>query len=623
MSELEALHAIFDGYRHVPRDVRGRREVAESPDLDRILTLPVKPAEVPDMAPALRKPHSTMELLDAQNDALWNASQANGLLGFMLPGSGKSGTALLLPTVMRSRNAVILTRSTLRSQMLSRDVPLWGNNFDVKLDRIRFVSYEELSDAETADELDRSPPDLLILDEAHRISNLGSARGLRLKRFRREHPECRLVALSGSLVADSIDDYAFFADWALGRGSPLPLDWKVLQEWKKALDPPKMGKQWGPGALERLIGWAGGNVPLRVAFRRRLNSTIGVSVCAVIDVEQPLNMHLRELPASVDTTAIRDHLAKLRRTEERPDGEVLKEPLALHRCARQMGFGFYLRANKEDFPEDQWNAYWDARRAWGRAARTELKRNPVEGMDSPMLLAKAAERMICTRSGCGRYHKETKDGTACSACGTWLVPAWPCPEWHRWKAVKDTIKPTNVPVWFTDVVVQDAVRWGREYVGVIWYRSPALGQAIAAAGGFPFFGDGAKASLEIQKEHANPVKRTIVASIFCHGEGRDLQSWDKNLVTDPPGNGKEWEQLLARTHRRGQKHHRVDFWVYRHTLELCAAFDTSLLQASFVEEAHGIEQRLLRAGKSFASGAHADRKLLEAIVRAGDSLTED
>lgn len=630
MDELELLHSIFDGYKHVPRDRFGRRAVKHSRDLERILALPEKPLEIPDLTDELRRPGSTMELLPAQNDALWNAREARGLLGFMLPGAGKSGTALLIPTVTNVRSAVILTRSQLRTQMLARDVPLWANNFDVRLDRIRFVTYEELSDADTADELDKEPPELLILDEAHRIKDLeGSARGRRLLRFRREHPGTLLCVLSGSLVMNSIQDYWAFAEWALGSTCPLPLHYPDLQEWCKALDPLKPKEQWDPGALAELVEWASGDgpeVPLRVAFQRRLRATVGVSVSATIDLDLPLFMHERQVQPTGANQAgmelIRQKLTELRATEERPDGEVMEGGLALNRAGWQMAFGFYLRAAKELVEPSLWDRYHDAKRAWGKAVNQQLKRASVEGMDSPMLLANAADRQLCISFGCKRYQKETKASPSCSACGGPLQAQWPCPEWWAWKAVKDLVEVVTYPVWFASPLVEDAVLWGRQYTGIIWYRSPALGEAIADVGGFPLFGPGRKASDAIREENARQVKRTIVASIFCHGEGKDLQSWQNNLITDPPMNVKEWEQVLARTHRRGQKAERVDFWTYRHTKELCAAFDTSLLQSKFVEEGHGIEQRLLRAKKSFDAGAYADRALLEEIVRAGDSLTE-
>lgn len=616
MDALSLLSEIFDGYRHVPRDGRGRRSVGPSEDLDRILGLPMKPAGGgPDFTESLRRRGADPNLVinDAQNDALWNAQTARGLLGFMSPGAGKSGTALLLPTVMDVKSAVILTRSTLRGQMLADDVPMWVNNFDVRMDRIRFVTFEELSDADTADELDRAPPELLIVDEAHRIANPGSARHRRLARFHREHPDTRGVFMSGSLTAKSIKDYSFFAEWALGKGSPLPLHWPELQAWSKALDPVDGSQRWGAGALERLVEWAGGDCSLLVAFQRRLKATWGVTISAALDASlPPLYMHERHPTGNM--TAIRQHLTVLRETETRPDGEVMEESFAQHRAGRQMAFGFYLRWLKERIPAELWREWFDCRGAWHRAVRQQLKRAAVEGMDSPMLLANAADRMICVRFGCAKHHKETKDAVGCSACGGPLQPQWPCPEWGYWKAVKDKVKVESEAVWFSDVMVEDAVLWGQQYTGIIWYRSPALGERVAARGGFPLFGDGRKASDGIRDENRRAQRRTIVASIFCHGEGKNLPSWHNHLVLDPPSNGKEWEQLLARPHRRGQKHPRVDFWVYRHTKELCAAFDTAMLHSRFVEEGHGMEQRLLKTQKSFAYGQHADRALLEVMV---------
>lgn len=622
MQDAALLQEMLSGYRHVPRDGRGRREVGESKDLQRILQLPVKPLEVPDLTLEFRKPGAdpSFVLNEAQNAALWNARTAGGLLGFMAPGAGKSGTALLLPTALDAESTVILTRSTLRTQMLADDVPMWANSFDVRLDRIRFVTFEELSDADTADELDRKPPSLLVVDEAHRISRPGSSRHLRLKRFRREHPYTRVCFMSGALTAKSIQDYSFFAEWALGQGTPLPLDYTEFQAWKKALDPVSPEQRWGPGALERLMDWAslhGGECSLLVAFQRRLRATWGVVMSGALDPDlPPLYLHERRLHPSADLAPIHAALTALRKTEKRPDGEVMEEPLAQFRTARQLAFGFFKRWIKEGIDVHLWNRWFDCRGAWHRAVREKLKRGAVEGMDSPMLLANAADTRVCLRGGCSRYLKP-EEWERCGACG-WVTQAkWPCPEWHLWKDVRDLLKVETEEIWISDTLVQDAVQWGRDYVGIIWYRSPALGEAIANAGGFPLFGEGRKASDGIRDENKRAVqgqRRTIVASIYCHGEGKNLQGWHNALVTDPPPNGKEWDQLLARLHRRGQKHGRVDFWTYRHTVELCASFDTSVLHARFVEDGHGMEQRLLKAGKSFSYGGREDAGLLAAMV---------
>lgn len=655
MSEAEmALAATMENYRHVPRDAGGNKEVTRSRDLDRILAIPDKRllGRPPDLTEELRKPGVTpaQALWPIQNQALWEARQANGLVGFMLAGAGKSGTALLLPTVMNSRNAVIITQSQLRGQMWTHDVPMWANNYDVRLNIIRILSYQEISREDHADELEKNPPDLLILDEADSIVNRHSARNRRLRRFHANHPACRLAAFSATLIDDSIEDYAFFLEWALGTTCPVPLDWAKLQEWKKVLDPDPRTEKWGAGALHRLQEWAteahergpDGNkrVSVMKAYKRRLWCTLGVvfsgaiEVNTVVDGEKKpvqLFMHEREIEPNAANLAglatIRTFLEAMRSTDTRPDGEVLEGPLRRHAALKQMGSGFYLRHAKELVDPALWRRYEDARGAWHKAVNQQLRRASVPGMDTPMQLGRAADRLLCVSYGCKRYQREAKhpDGLTlsprdrCPECNGPLEPHWHCPEWQAWKAVRDLVKPESYPVWFSSTLVEDAVLWGRQYVGIIWYSSPAVGEAIAAVGGFPLFGDGTKAGHALIEENNKHLPtRTVVASIKCHGTGKNLTAWSNCLMAETPANAKAWEQVLARPHREGQKNPRVDFWVYRHTKEVCAALDTALMKAKF-GDAHGLDQRMLMAQKTFQHvGEYADKELLAALERSGE-----
>lgn len=590
------------------RDGNGRREVRYSRDLERILALPVKGGDVSDLTERYRKPGGTMELFPVQSAALHDAQTVGGLLGFVRPGDGKSGIALLLPTVLNSRCAVIITRSQLLHQMTTHDLPMWVANFDVRVGVIRFVTYEQLSDASTADVLDRlyeQGLDLAVVDEAHLLRYRDAARTKRVLRFFHDHPDVRCCLMSGTLTTKSLMDFGHLADIALRDQSPLPRSYPDLAEWARALDADADGA-YGPGALYRLC--KAPQEPVRVAFRRRLMSTPGVvhSMSGLL----PLPLYLHERTPPPFPAEVQEQIEKVRKDWVRPDGEELDWALTFYECLLELAAGYYSRWVKEAHPAELWNKWNDARQAWHCAARAKLKQSNRHGWDSPKLLALNASTRICRRQDCQRYDKP-EAGEQCHVCGSPVDWRWTCPEYHDWVSVRDLIKPETQMVWLSDVVVKDAVQWGLEYPGgVIWTRHPAVGQAIAALGEYPYYGAGSSTVKELAKENGT---RTIVCSIRCHGEGKNLQIFPRNLVVEPPGNASAWEQLFARSHRVRSTAERVDYWSYRHTPELRKSFDTSLAQASYQEELTGIEQRILQAGKSFSFGESIDSVLLHAL----------
>jgi hypothetical protein len=142
-------------------------------------------------------------------------------------------------------------------------------------------------------------------------------------------------------------------------------------------------------------------------------------------------------------------------------------------------------------------------------------------------------------------------------------------------------------------MVKDAVAWGREAPGIIWHEHTALGRAIAKAGQFPYYGGGAEASANILAEKGD---RTIVCSIAAHGTGKNLQAFNRNLITTFPANDGICEQLIGRTHRTGQSRDvTVDY--YAHTAEEKDAFETAVRHATYVLETTGGLHKLLYAEK--------------------------
>lgn len=568
-----------DGEQHTVRGVRHSR------DFERIMALPRRDPSM-DLPPGIdamvRKPGAVptpeeeadpeipTSLRPIQRRALWEAMQCGGLVGFIGAGWGKTGIALLLPTVLASECTAILCPTQLKAQMIA-DAQRWGRFFNVRMDVIHFVAYEELSSANTADVLDRLNPDLVVGDEIHKLRHRSAARTKRFHRFFSRKPLTRLCTFSGTMSTNSIKDYAHILGLALKGGSPLPLHFPDVVEWAQALDPAKKNEvQLGPGVLRALCNAP--DEPVLFGYRRRLLETPGVVATDDGALDTSLVLQERPVPDGVPSE-VRTALARLVSSWQRPDGEELASATQVHAVGAQLTAGMFLRwvwPNGE--PDDADKDWLFARAAWNKALRHRLRTHARPGGDSPMLLARQAER------------------------GEWV-----CPEWTVWKSVRDRYKPTppTEVVWVSDYMVDDAVSWGRAAPGIIWYRNPAAGERIAARGGFAFVGAGKPAAEELARLAACSTPPTVVCSIKAHGTGKNLQRWSRNLLFQLPGNAADMEQLLARTHRPGQLADRVVFEVYAHTEHLTKTLDKAFAEAAWLEGSSKNRQRLLYAAQQF------------------------
>lgn len=510
---------------------------------------------------------------------------------------------------------------------------------------LRFVPYSLLSRPESTDYLIRLKPDMIIADEAHCLSaapsakRQGSARTGRFLDFIKSRDDVIFCAWSGSLINKSLLDVTHLAAYALGLGSPYPIVSDEAVAWSGVLDPSREPDRDSDTA-EALRATFGGrrhvyNAPslesfadVRSNLQRRVIETPGVISTRSSSVGCSINIYERKV--SNIPQSVLDALDKVR-DWKRPDDEELVEETDRARCSREVGAGFFYRFEyPRGEPLELRERWFAARKFWNKETREKLFA-PVVHMDSPLLCWNAAARYYRGRDGAsGTCTKCESAGTvlhticrgsgtlsggdctcdagkiACSKCGgdgdigiyRGPLPTWNAASWPEWSAICDLVEPASKPVWIDDYLAQDAARWAKEHLGIVWCATTAFGRRVAEILGVPYHSGGPNAEAAILAEKGN---RSIIASIRAHGEGRDgLQhKFREQLVAEIPASGKTWEQLLGRLAREGQRADEIDTWIFLHIEENKDALRKAISYAEFDQEMSANQQLLLAADVDF------------------------
>jgi len=507
--------------------------VQHTAELDRVLALPRRTldlTQVRDLTSVYALPGCALKLRPIQSVMLQEAAEQNGLIAGVGVGHGKTLASLLLPTALQSEKAVLLVMPELKRQLMTQDLPFYGANFKLPLDKLTIVAYSELSQKGKWDILRELRPDLIIADEMQKLRNRDSARTKRFFDYFDLYPGTRFCGLTGSLTTRTIRDYLYLMELALKKNSPLPNPkfFRVWRDWADALDPPQTDKgPMNPGALLMFCepsDWVGKDGErlsdtdaARRGFARRLTSTPGV----VTTVESSCGASLFLVPRTPKLPQeVVDTLANLRRTWCIGQNEI-EDAMAFAKYARQVAAGFYYRWVWPKGPDGKplVDYEWlEARSAFHREGRAFLKYHKIDGIDSP-----------------GGYMDALRSGAVRSAT------------WEVWKTVEHRPEPPTEAVWISDFLVQDALAWAKEAKsGIIWYVHDAVGTAVSRIGGLPLYAGGVSAS------DADPrIQPVIVCSVRAQKEGKNLQRYNKNYISSPMANGDDWEQLLGRTHRAG------------------------------------------------------------------------
>ncbi len=548
------------------------REVSRSEEFRRIMALPRREWEAGaeefalKLTNYLRVPGGTQRLRPIQAVTLRELHDHGGAFCPQRVGAGKSLSTFLAGTVVSARSVLLLVPAKLKEKTV-REINNYRKHWYVH-PHIIVRSYELLGREQSAGLLQELRPQLLILDEAHRVRNRSASVTRRISRYMDEHPDTRVIALSGTITKRSIKDFAHIIDWCLRHRAPAPRDFRILMEWSAALDETKDGTtSLQGGALFDMVhpddhaAAAGNSIrALRRGYRRRLVETPGV----IATQEGALGVSLSIEALIVKDRTISEVAAELKRTWARPDGVELIDAMDIWRHLRTVACGFYYRWNPP--PPQSWR---DARRNWAAEVREILKVNR-RGLDSELMVRRAVEEK--------QYDKDRPRAREML---------------EQWLKVKDQYDPeaNKEAIWLSDAVLVACAKWAKENNGIIWVGFVEFGKRLSAMTGLPYYANqGRSADGRIIEDH--PPGTPMIASIASNGEGRNLQAWSSNLFATWPSSGATCEQALGRTHRDGQEADEVTAEIIASIPEVLLDFDRSVSDARYIGDTTGQEQKL-------------------------------
>lgn len=537
---------------HLLADAPGREAIRCTGEIDRILSLPARPEADPALVQGLSRAFSsTGTLRDEQAVLLREVAAMRGAFAPMRVGSGKTLPTFLIPLILQSRRPVLVLPAKLKAKTKS-DYARYAREWSIKMPEI--VSSSIISHPNHEQWLFENQPDLLMMDEAQFVRDRSTTTTMRIEAY---IEACRtyerqrglpfgsrlvVVALSGTLITESLLDYYHIVRWCLGDAAPVPPSEAEAERWSLALDRdvPLLDRiQLGelsrfPGGFHEFFRGRRGIVP-----------TSGAGCSASISIARwrpTLPDVLREAVRFVETTGFR------------PDGEAL-EDLEIPEVIQQLCMGFYYVW--DPLPPDWW---LKPRRAWNFYVRSVLEKR-MPGLDSMKLIRDAVDGM--------------RQPPPDHAEGVRLL--------ERWREVKDQFTPNSVPVWLSYEMVGKAIKQARDGC-LIWVAHTAVGEAFEAMG-VPYYRGG-------QNPEQAPPGRTIAVSMDAHTEGKNLQAWHRGLWTALYANPNLWEQGIGRMHRPDQHADNVHVDMIEVSDYHRRTIDKVRKKAAHVGRASGFEQKL-------------------------------
>ncbi len=499
--------------------------------------------------------------------------------------------SMLAFVVLEARRPVLLVPAKL-VEKTRRDMAVLRKHWLIPA-WVQVISYEMLGREQAAQRLEEAAPDVIVMDECHRVRNTRTAVCRRVKRYldaqRESGAPVRIVAMSGTITKRSLHDYVHIAAWCLPQTNPTPRDFPTRMEWSLVLDERRGANEStkiAPGALidlcnveEREIYRRDPELAVRRAYRRRLVDTPGV----VATQEGALGTSLSIASKILTVPELADPIRNLKLGWVRPDGEPIMDALELWRHLRALAAcGMFYRWNPAPPPE--WLA---ARKVWAKAVREILRAS--RGLDSESPIASALDRYAAQKAG-------LEPDTA----GIILENDEALAALTAWREHKSAFTPTTEAVWLSDVQLKAAAKWMHEEKGICWVEHIEFGKRLAKETGVSYYWrGGVDANGRMVEDH--PPGTPLIASIASNSEGRNLQAWNTNYIVSLPTTGAMLEQLFGRTHRDGQEADEVSVTCPIVVREQVKQFDGARADAMYITQTTGQEQKLCYADMDFVA----------------------
>jgi len=378
--------------------------------------------------------------------------------------------------------------------------------------------------------------------------------------------------MSGTLYNRSIGDIAHLSDWALEENSPFPRNSRDVEVFDAVLTGDANKYQYGTWAPMRK--W--GDDP-RSATYARICSAAGVVVTVEAEVGSSLQIHTRDLKIPKELKdAIRQGF------EEGPMAETLStldidfdsDAITASQHLWQDADAFALRALSQmnmgmlyywDWPDGEPDTEWlEHRRAWNRALNKILEID-IPDFDSRYLIESGFTDLPLDLQGA---FEEAYDA---------------------WQRVKDRPVPPKKTVWVSRYLIEDIAIWASEQTVpyIIWVDFVEFGRELSSALNIPYYGGGSSIP---------PHAENCIMSIKSHATGKNLQVWSVSLIAHPLADATMSEQLIARTHRKGQRADTVHICTYKHSIFGSASY-RAYCRAKIISETTGQPQRLIYADR--------------------------
>jgi hypothetical protein len=508
-----------------------------------------------ELTALLRTPNGTMSLRPLQARALAAADSVGGLFCSAAVGVGKTLIAALAMTVVGGDRPIMFTSGGKTMVDKTNDeFAALRMHWRLPTGGYRVEPYEKLGMAAYANLLDELQPTCVILDEAHKLRHVDdSGRARRMGRWRAEHPDVPVIALSGSPGAKVVE-FAHLLWWTLGDAAA-------------DLLPPL-----GSAELKAFCDEVETDDEAKAEFHAALARLPGVVMSPETYRETPLDIthHIAVPPDELE-----EHFAQLRDFAEAPDGWALDGPSEVWTLERCLSNGFYYEHVPR--PPDDYRAAW---KAWARFCRDAIKdsRAPGGPYDTPGQVVQAVE------------------------AGKLPLGA---PLLRDWLAIKPTYTPEKRTEWLSTFALEWAEERARELATtsggtIVWTGQTGFGVELARRTGWPYYGSGARDSKGRSVKNARaPI---IICSVKACGTGYNLQYvYSKNVVVNPFSNNDWSEQTIGRTHRSGQKQARVQVEMFHSCIADYAAIRKAEREALSAAILHSTEQKLSLAQTTWTS----------------------